>query len=203
MTVAVTVTPSSALPCPCKFLHQTQQCHGPGNHLGDGGHLPDQIFRNEELLREKATGIKCDRIAQEKYGKKTYFQEKNIIDARDHYRARYGLHAFAGNYSHDRQYAKTDWLCRCQQSSESESHLMGGLCKVYGDLNNDFGDLSENNNLVDFLKAVLDRRDFLEEQENCVSDTLGASSVPGLPGIRKRREKPCIRETSQPLKVLG
>ena len=43
-------------------------------------------------------------------------------------------------------------LCRCQQSSESESHIMGGLCKVYRDLNNDFGDLSEDNNLVDFLR---------------------------------------------------
>ena len=58
---------------------------------------------------------------------------------------------------------------------------------MYGDLNNDFGDLSEDNNLVNFFKAVLDRRDFLEEQENCVSDTLGASSVLGLPGIRTRR----------------
>ena len=38
-----------------------------------------------------------------------------------------------------------------------------------------------------FFKAVLDRRDYLEEEEQFgVLDTLGASSVPGLPGIWTR-----------------
>ena len=65
---------------------------------------------------------------------------------------------------------------------------MSGTCKVYGDLTQDFGDLHEDSPLVSFFKAVLDRRDFLEEEEQfCVSDTLGASSVLGLPGIRTRR----------------
>ena len=60
---------------------------------------------------------------------------------------------------------------------------------MYGDLNEEFGDLREDNNLVNFFKAVLDRRDLLEEEEmsRSVSDTLGASSVPGSPGIRTRR----------------
>ena len=39
-----------------------------------------------------------------------------------------------------------------------------------------------------FFKAVLDGRYILEEEEQFgVLDTLGASSVPGLPGIRTRR----------------
>ena len=144
---------------------------------------------NEKRLREKATSLKCARISAEEYGKKKYLQEKNISDARDHYRARFGLLAFAGNYSHDKKYAKSDWLCQCQQSSESESHLMTGSCKVYGDLNKEFGDLREDDNLVNFFKAVLDRRDILEEEERStsVSDTLGASSAPGSPGIRTRQ----------------
>ena len=143
---------------------------------------------NEERLRKKATGIKCARIASEGYGRKSYIKEKNISDTRDHFRARFGLTAFAGNYSHDQQYSKSNWLCQCQQSTETESHIMSGTCKVYGDLIQDFGDLHEDSNLVSFFKAVLDRRDFLEEEEQfCVSDTLGASSVPGLPGIRTRR----------------
>ena len=144
---------------------------------------------NEKRLREKATSIKCARIAAEGYGRKKYLQEKNIGDARTHYRACFGLLAFARNYSHDRKYAKSDWLCKCQQSSESESHLMTGSCKVYGDLNEEFGDLREDTNLVNFFKAVLDRRDLIEEEERSrsVSDTLGASSVSGLPGIRTRR----------------
>ena len=147
---------------------------------------------NEKWLREKAIGVKCARISEEGYGRKKYIKDKNISAVRDHYRARFGLHAFAGNYSHDQQFAKTDWLCKCQQSPESESHLMAGRCKVYGDLTKNFGDLKEDDNLVKFFKAVLERRDWLEEQENCVSDTLGASSVPGLPGIRTRRPGDCI-----------
>ena len=64
---------------------------------------------------------------------------------------------------------------------------MAGRCEVYGDLSKNFRDLKEDNNLVKFFKAVLERRDWLKGEENCVSDTLGASSVPGLPGIRTRR----------------
>ena len=55
---------------------------------------------------------------------------------------------------------------------------------MHGDLIKEFGDLSEDTNLVNFFKAVLERRDHKEEEERStsVSDTLGASSVPGLPG---------------------
>ena len=88
----------------------------------------------------------------------------------------------AGNFSHDPKFAKSDWLGQCKQSKESESHLLAGTCKVYGVLKNDFG------NLVQCFRAVLDRRDGLEEEkEDSVFDTLEASSVPGLPGIRTRR----------------
>ena len=80
------------------------------------------------------------------------------------------------------------WLCLCKQSTESESHLLTGTCKVYGDLKSGFGNLEEDMNLVQFFRAVLDRRDSLEEEkEDSVLDTLGASSVPGLPRIRTRR----------------
>ena len=115
--------------------------------------------------------------------------EKNSIsDTRACFRARFGLSEFAGNYSKDPKYAKSDWLCLCKQSTESESHLMTGTCKVYGDLKSGFGNLNEDMNLVQFFRAVLDRRDSLEEEkEDSVFDTLGASSVPGLPGIRTCR----------------
>ena len=120
---------------------------------------------NEQRLRSQATDIKCARIPTESYGKKKYIQEKNIGDTRNLFRARFGLTDFAGNYTHNKKYAKTDWLCRCQQSSESESHLMSGNCQVYGDLKENFGDLNEDDNLVNFFLAVLDRRDHLEDGE--------------------------------------
>ena len=123
---------------------------------------------------------------------------KNIGDTKDHFKAPFGLTDFAGNYTHHRKFAKTDWLCLCQQSSESESHLMSGRCSVYGDLKDNFGDLEEDDNLVNFFLAVLDRRDQFEEEErrcedtHSVKDTLGASSILGLPGIRTRRRDDSI-----------
>ena len=51
---------------------------------------------------------------------------------------------------------------------------------------------TEDNNLVEFFKAVLDRRDTLEDEERLcedipgVKDTLGASSTLGSPRIRTR-----------------
>ena len=48
---------------------------------------------------------------------------------------------------------------------EEESHITSGSCEVYGDLTDQFGDLSEDQNLVDFFRAVLDRREDLEEED--------------------------------------
>ena len=42
---------------------------------------------------------------------------------------------------------------------------MSGLCPVYGGLRTQFGDLGEDQNLVAFFTAVLDRRDELEEDD--------------------------------------
>ena len=114
-------------------------------------------------------------------------------DKRDQFPARFGLTEVAGNYMNNRKYAKSDWLCLCQESSKSESHLLSGKCIVYGGLRQNFGDLKEDDNLVSFFRAVLDRRDHLDEEEqrvedtHSVNDTLGASSVLDLSGIRTRQ----------------
>ena len=66
---------------------------------------------------------------------------------------------------------------------------MSGKCKVYRDLKENFGDLNEDDNLVNFFQAVLERRDNLEEGDRfCeelqgVNDTLGASSTLGYPWV--------------------
>ena len=88
---------------------------------------------NEEKLRNLATG-KCLRISEETYQKREYILYKNIFSARQHYRSRWGMQPFAGNYSHDNRYSKSDWLCLCKESREEESHLLSGECTVYGDL---------------------------------------------------------------------
>ena len=116
--------------------------------------------KNEASLRSCATG-KCERILGEIYEKKEYIFLKNISQARQHYRTRFSMHAFAGNYSHDRRYAKTNWLCLCQNSREEEIHLKSGECTVYGDLTHKYSDLSSDDDLADLFREILARRELL------------------------------------------
>ena len=76
-----------------------------------------------------------------------------------------GLQNFAGNYSNHNRFAKTNWQCRCLESRENEPHLTSGNCKVFGHLNERFGDLSDDENLVLFFKEVLATRDQMDENE--------------------------------------
>ena len=116
---------------------------------------------NEKLLLNQAKG-KCDRLNYEKYGKKDYLKYKNIYNVRKQYRAGFGLEAFAGNYSHDKRYQKTSWLCLCQNSREEESHLLSGQCQVYGDLTDKYSNLTDDNQLVQLFSDILARREALE-----------------------------------------
>ena len=90
---------------------------------------------------------------------------QNIAETREWFKTCFGLQPFAGNYSHDRRFAKSDWLCRCKTVREEEGYITSGNCEVYGDLKSQFGDLDEDRNLVDFFRAVLDRRNDLEEED--------------------------------------
>ena len=121
--------------------------------------------RNRQMLLSSATEVKCARMKTEEYGKKSYIENKTKGEARMWFKSRFGLNNFAGNYSHDRRFAKTDWRCRCKKSVEDEGHIVSGKCPVYGDLRTQFGDLGEDENLVAFFRAVLDRRDELEEDD--------------------------------------
>ena len=118
--------------------------------------------KNEEKLRALARG-KCDRINHEEYGKKQYLSKKNIFHVRQQYRSRFKMQLFAGNYSHDRRFKNSDWLCLCKESREDESHLTSGQCKVYGDLSEKYTDLTNDESLVQFFSEVLARRDLLEK----------------------------------------
>ena len=73
--------------------------------------------------------------------------------------------AFAGNFSKDKRFARSEWLCKCGDSKEEESHLMSGNCRVYGEIRRNYSDLSDDKQLVDFFNEVLSRRDELEEKE--------------------------------------
>ena len=82
---------------------------------------------NEESLRLMAQG-KYARILTETYAKKDYILKNDIRNVHQQFRARYGLQPFAGNYSHDRWFAGSQWLCKCWKEQEVEAHLLSGQC---------------------------------------------------------------------------
>ena len=143
-------------------------------------------LKNEARLRLQATETKCARIKTEPYGKQNYVNNTTIEQARGWFRTRFGLQDFAGNYSHNRKFAKSDWLCRCKTAKEEEGHIVSGNCSVYSDLRSQFGDLGEDQNLVQFFRAVLDRRDTLEEEDRTWQPTTATVVASPVPGNRDR-----------------
>ena len=92
------------------------------------------------------------------------------------FKTRVKLQPFAGNYSNDKRFARTDWLCACLGAREEEHHLTSGKCPVYGDLVTEHGDLENDNNLVSLFKEILARR---EKMDTEVSEVLLATTFAG------------------------
>ena len=90
---------------------------------------------------------------------KTYVFNEKIEDVRSMYRTRFQLLPFAGNYSHSKKYEKTNYLCRCEGARGDEQHLKSTDCPVYADIREQFGDLDNDNDLVNYFTMVLARRD--------------------------------------------
>ena len=109
---------------------------------------------------------KCERIKWEEYEKKYYISKKSLNNVRIQFRTRYGLRRFAGNYSNDKSFSRSNWLCKCLESREDEDHLLSGRCKVYGDITQKYVDLTDDDNLVALFSEVLARRDMLDKQGN-------------------------------------
>ena len=124
--------------------------------------------RDEVIMREQAENkTKCEEIMKECYGKKAYLSENKIEDVRFRFKRRVGLLPFAGNYSNDKRYAKSNWLCRCG-NKENESHIRDGTCPIYNDIWQKFRNLDDDEDLVNFFSEVLERRrkiETLEEEE--------------------------------------
>ena len=113
---------------------------------------------------------KVERIKMEAYGKKEYFEKKRVENVRIQFKARFKMLPFAGNYGKDRKFSHSEWLCKCGEEKEQESHLLAGRCKVYGDIREKYGELEDEEDLVSFFMEVLERR---EELESLYQDTRG------------------------------
>jgi hypothetical protein len=123
-------------------------------------------LKNEEIIKKQSDGkVKCERISREDYGKKDYIVNENITRVREKYKARFGMQPCAGNFSNDKRFASTNWLCRCKREKEEEPHLLSGNCEVYGEIRQKYGDLKDVDSLVDFFNEVLALRDELDAKK--------------------------------------
>ena len=118
----------------------------------------------EQILTFAAANASCRR--QQKLGTERLLQSDCGRSCRP---------SFAGNYSNDRRFIKTKWLCRCGEK-EKEDHITSGNCPIYDDIWEKRGDLENNEDLVKFFSAVLERRDLLDrlEEEERDAPSLGS-----------------------------
>ena len=122
-------------------------------------------MKNENILLGLAENkSKCERMTSEKYGKKDYISKSLIADVRVWYKSRYGLLPFAGNYSKDQRFSKTNWFCRCGKK-EKEIHLTTESCPIYSDIRAKYTNFEDDEDLVAYFQEVLDRRDRLDRLE--------------------------------------
>ena len=72
------------------------------------------------------------------------------------------------NFKNNQKFRCTEWRCRCGLDLGEESHLKGGDCPMYGDLRESYPDLEDDEQLLGFFAAVLERRARLEEEEEAM-----------------------------------
>ena len=122
--------------------------------------------KNEQILRDMSEGKeKCARIQKEAYGQKEYIEKKNISEVRNIYRTRFGQRDFAGNFSKDNKYRKSDWLCRCLMSKEKEAHITSTQYPIYSDIREKYNNFDNDKELVAYFDAVLERREVIDTLE--------------------------------------
>ena len=135
--------------------------------------------KNEQRIRKSIeVSKKCKRINYEKYGRKPYFKEKNIIIVRELFKTRFGLTDFAGNFPRNQKYRKSDWMCKCGREKEQEDHIINGNCESYKDIREKYVHLGSDEKLMEFFKEVIERRDGLEEEEARAQPCLLAGGDP-------------------------
>ena len=119
---------------------------------------------DERMLRNQMEGkTKCEKILSEGYGRKTYFAGLIPGQVRDYFSTRVKMLPLGGNYSRDKRFVRTGWLCLCGEREEQE-HIVKH-CKKYDDIREKYNDLENDDNLVPFFKEVLERRDSVRNEE--------------------------------------
>ena len=78
--------------------------------------------KNVENLRKASESIKkCERIAFNKYGKQEYFSEKNLENARNMFKTRFGMTNLAGNFKNYMKFKLSSHLCKCKKRNRNRT----------------------------------------------------------------------------------
>ena len=119
---------------------------------------------DEVMLREQMENkIKCAKILEDEYGRKTYFSKLLPGEVREYFSTRVMMLPLGGNFSKDNRFRRTGWLCLCGAREEQE-HIRRD-CPKYDDIRKKYGDLTDDDSLVQFYREVLERRDKVREEE--------------------------------------
>ena len=98
-------------------------------------------------------GEKIVQIKLDTYGRKGYFSLTTPSPTREIFATRLTMQPLAGNFSIERQLAKTGWLLRCGSLLELKEHVVT-TCPMYRDLREMHGNLGEVSNLAKFFREA-------------------------------------------------
>ena len=97
--------------------------------------------------------------------RKKYIKQKYINQVRDIFATRVLMLRFAGNYSHNETFRRSNWLCEACDMKVTEDQVHIASCSGYEDLRRDKNIKHNNDDLVNFYQEVLDRRDKLAKNK--------------------------------------
>ena len=125
--------PNTTVLTKCQYRKEvTKACH----------QYQESQLRTKMKNKEGDIMQKCQKIAEDLYGRKSYFDRKVPSQVRSYFATRVGMLAVAGYFRQDRRFARTSWLCRCGQEREEERHLTD-TCPLYRDIRVQYSNLGE------------------------------------------------------------
>ena len=105
-----------------------------------------------------------DSLVEEEFGIKEYFAKLNLPDARLKFALRTKMtRTMQTNYKGDKKFAENKWMCRDFMTEDTQDHIV--RCPTYQHLRVE-KNLSDDKDLVNYFRKVIDIREKLEEKRN-------------------------------------
>ena len=122
--------------------------------------------RDEVNIKKKMEKMeKMDTLKNEDCKRKDYINQKSINTVRNTFATRVMMLRFAGNFSHDDYFRRTNWQCEGCDLKVIEDQVHIASCTGYEDLRRNKNIEHDNEDLVTFFQEVLDRRDMIAKNK--------------------------------------